>query len=102
MDRIEINVMTGERSVISLTAEEIAALPPAPESPRQIRKADLWRRATDQEAVTIDGLLTAQPVRLQRMWQDAMFLSTDDELYPAIEGALVTAFGAARAAELLA
>jgi hypothetical protein len=30
MDRIEVNVLTGEQTVIPLTPEEIAALPPPP------------------------------------------------------------------------
>jgi hypothetical protein len=103
MNRIEFNVLTGEQTVIALTPEEIAALPPPPPPPpRRIAKADIWRRATDAEAVTLDALLNAQPVRLRRMWADAQFLSTDDDLYPSVESALTTAFGAARAAELLA
>lgn len=103
MNGIEVNVITGEQTVIPLTAEEIAALPPPPPPPpRRIAKADIWRRATDAEAVTLDALLSAQPVRLRRMWADAQFLSTDDGLFPTVQAALVQAFGASRAAELLA
>jgi hypothetical protein len=103
MDRIEVNVLTGEQTVITLTPEEIAALPPPqPPPPRRIAKADIWRRCTEAEAETLDTLLNAQPVRLRRMWADAQFLSTDDEMFPAVEAALVNAFGAPRTAELLA
>ena len=102
MNRIEVNVITGEQTVIPLTPEEIAAIPPEPPpSPRRIAKADIWRRSTDAEAVTIDYLLNSQPVRLRRMWEDAQYLSTDDDLFPNVEAALVQAFGASRAAELL-
>jgi hypothetical protein len=103
MTRSEVNVLTGEQTVIPLTPEEIAALPPPPPPPpRIIAKADIWRRCTDAEAVTLDTLLNAQPIRLQRMWADAQFLSTGDEMFSAVETALITAFGATRAAQLLA
>lgn len=103
MHRIEVNILTGEKTVIALTPEEIAALPPPPPlPPRRIAKADIWRRVTDAEAVSLDALLNAQPVRLRRMWEDAQYLSTDDELYPQVEAALVGLFGASRTAELLA
>ncbi|WP_448950591.1 hypothetical protein [Labrys neptuniae] len=66
-----------------------------------VHKADIWRRATDAEATTIDAQLNAQSVRLRRMWQDSQTLSTMDELYPAVQAAFVSAFGAERAKELL-
>lgn len=79
--------------------------PPPPVEPSRvltrIYKADIWRRATDAEAVTIDGALQVQPVRMRRLWDDAQWLETTDELYPVLEAAFVTAFGAQRAAELL-
>lgn len=78
-------------------------LPPVLPLPVRTRifKADIWRRATDAEAVTIDAALQAQPVRLRRLWDDAQWLETTDELYPSLQAAFVAAFGAARAAELL-
>ena len=89
--------------VVPLTPEEIAALPPAPPPPpRVIAKADIWRRCTDAEAVTLDAMLKSQPIRKQRMWADSQYLSTDDDEFPAIETEFINAFGAARAAELLA
>lgn len=66
-----------------------------------IFKADIWRRATDAEAATIDAALNAQPVRLRRMWQDSQTLATSDEMYPLVSAAFAQAFGSARAAELL-
>jgi hypothetical protein len=103
MNRIEVNVITGEQTVIPLTPEEIAALPPAPPPlPRRIAKADIWRRCTNSEAEAVDSLLNAQPIRLQRMWADAQYLSTADELFPAVQTALSQAFGSERASQLLA
>lgn len=75
------------------------SLPPAP---RQIYKADIWRRATNAEADIMDAMLDSQPARLRRMWADAQYLQSDDELYATIEAALIGQFGATRAAELLA
>lgn len=70
--------------------------------PRVIYKADIWRRATDDEAVTMDTMLNSQSVRLRRMWADAVNLSEDDELFPVIHAALAAEFGEERAEELLA
>ena len=40
MERIQVNVQTGERQVIQLTAEEIAALPvPVPPTYQELRRA---------------------------------------------------------------
>ncbi|WP_454813753.1 hypothetical protein [Labrys neptuniae] len=79
----------------------IAFQAPAPAAKTVIFKADIWRRATDVEAATIDAQLNAQPVRLRRMWQDSQTLSTGDEMYPIVKAAFDAAFGGDRAAELL-
>lgn len=82
--------------------EIVAYEPPTPPPPpRIVYKADIWRRATDAEAEAMDAMLDSQPVRLRRMWTDATQLQSDDELFAVIEGALVSAFGAERAGELL-
>lgn len=72
--------------------------PPAP----MIAKDDIWRRATDDEAVQMRAALDSQPVRLQEIYNGATFISPDDELFAVLQGALITLFGEARAAELLA
>lgn len=46
-------------------------------------------------------MLNAQSVRLRRLWTDASYLDTSDDLYPVIHAAAVDLFGAARAAALL-
>jgi len=76
--------------------------PPPQPQPRIIYKADIWRRASNAEADTMDAMLDSQPARLRRMWADAQYLQSDDELYATIEAALTAQFGATRAAELLA
>ena len=100
----------GER--IALTPEEAAAWeaekaayeppPPPPPPPLTIFKADIWRRATDEEAEAMDAMLAAQPVRLRNIFRDAQTLSSDDELYPTLLAGLTQIVGAERAAELLA
>lgn len=71
-------------------------------APVKIYKADIWRRSTDVEAEVIDAALSSQPVRLRNLFRDAAFLSSDDELFEPLRAAFVSAFGAARASELLA
>lgn len=74
--------------------------PPPP--PTVIFKADIWRRATEAEAETLDALLSAQPARLRRMWSDSQTLMSSDEMYPVVLAAVTQAFGENRASELLA
>lgn len=64
-------------------------------------KADVWRRCTDSEAALLDAALSAQPVRLRRMWDDATFISSTDELYSTLKAGITAIIGAKRAGELL-
>lgn len=75
---------------------------PEPDPVTITYKADIWRRATDAEAEIMDQMLNAQPIRMRRMWTDAVHLMSNDELFATIQAALTAAFGEARAAELLA
>lgn len=94
---------TGEIKTIALTPEEIAALPISPpQIPlTKIFKHNIWRKATDAEAVAIKAGLLQQPVRLQELWQSVSYISTTDELYTALRAGFVAAFGEARTNELL-
>ena len=78
-------------------------LPPIPEPIvlTKIFKSDIWRKATDAEAVTIKAGLLQQPVRLQELWQSVSYISTTDELYTALRAGFVAAFGETRTNELL-
>ncbi len=75
--------------------------PPEPAPFTMIPKDIIWRRATDDEAEQMEEVLSAQPVRLRRIYEGAGFISTSDELYGVLEGALVQLFGLQRAKELL-
>lgn len=70
--------------------------------PPRTYKADIWRRATDEEAEIIDAMLSAQPIRLRRLWADSEYLAHTDELWLMISSAAIQAFGETRAGELLA
>lgn len=64
--------------------------------------ADLWRRATDEEAEAIDQTMGAQPLRIRRIFTSALEYRSDDEMWSLLMGAATQLFGEARAAELLA
>ena len=64
-------------------------------------KADVWRRCTDAAATLLDAALNSQPVRLRRMWDDATFILSTDELYSTLKAGITAIIGAKRAGELL-
>ena len=74
---------------------------PEPELPRRIYKADIFRRSSEAEAVTIVAILGQQSVRLQQIWANALYISTGDDFYPMIAAAFAGTFGSVRAGELL-
>jgi hypothetical protein len=65
-------------------------------------KADIWRRVTDEEAEIIDATLNTLPVRKQRLYNDAQFISHSDEMFTELMAGFVAAFGEERAEEILA
>jgi len=78
---------------------------PTPGGPAQVRriyKADIWRRATEEEAAVMDNLMKAATPKWRWIWADSMYLQSDDEAFSRVESALKTAFGEKRTAELLA
>lgn len=75
--------------------------PPILPEKTKLYKADVWRRCTATEAELLDSALAVQPVRLRRMWDDALFISTADELYGVLLAGISAVLGATRAAELL-
>jgi hypothetical protein len=76
--------------------------PPPPLPPGRTYKADIWRRATDEEAEVIDAQLNAQPLKLRNLFRDAQYLDHADEYFIQMKAGFVGAFGQARADELLA
>ena len=76
--------------------------------PPSTSKADIWRRATDAEAETIDALLRdpppdlgMSPVKLRRLWDDATSIDHTDPLFGTIRAIAVQHFGETRADALL-
>lgn len=76
--------------------------PEAPNLPARIAKNAIWERATDAEAEAMEMMLKQQHVRVRRIYEGATHISTDHELFTLLSGAMTQAFGADRAAELLA
>ena len=77
------------------------AQPPNLPVKTKLFKAEVWRRCTDSEAALLDAALNSQPVRLRRMWDDATFISSTDELYNTLKAGITAIIGAKRAGELL-
>lgn len=65
-------------------------------------KADLYRRATDEEAEKIEQALMTAPVRQRRLFESALYLDHADAEFAAMHAALVDLFGEDRADALLA
>ncbi|WP_426313461.1 hypothetical protein ACN9MF_17820 [Methylobacterium fujisawaense] len=78
-------------------------LPPAPPPvPALTFKKDIWVRATDEEAETIEQVLSQQSLRKQRIYAEAQYLDHADPLYGELYAGFVQAFGKERADQLLA
>lgn len=106
MDRIEVNVQTGEVSVVPLTAEEIAAAQEAaanlPPPVYGVYKTTIISRMSDDELAAFKAGMDAAPLRQQMMWNDCQSVQSDSPLFPVLQAAFAGAFGEARAAEILA
>lgn len=68
----------------------------------RIAKDAIWRRASDEEAETMEALLAAQPVRIRRIYEGATHIQSGDELFGLLEAGMKALFGDERAAQLLA
>lgn len=75
---------------------------PVPVQPVITYKKDIWLRATDEEAETIEQVLSQQSVRKQRIYAEAQYLDHADPLFEELLAGFVTAFGEERAGQLLA
>lgn len=70
--------------------------------PPRTFKADIWRRATEQEAEAIEAMLSQQSARIRGLWYDSSYILHTDELFQLAWDNAVQAFGEGRAGELLA
>ncbi|CAO4176072.1 hypothetical protein [Methylorubrum populi] len=75
---------------------------PVPVQPVITYKKDIWVRATDEEADTIEHVLAQQTTRKQRIFNEATYLDHADPLFAELLAGFVTAFGTERAGQLLA
>lgn len=77
--------------------------PPAPPpSAARVYKATMFRKMTDAEYEAYLQIRAGFPPRLQAIFDAAEYLSSDDEFWPALVAAAEQAYGAERAAEILA
>lgn len=77
-------------------------LPTPPAAPVITYPADLWRRCTEAEAGTIMDQVAKMPVRQQMIFNRATVYDHSDPDFVQLLGLMTQAFGAERAAELLA
>jgi hypothetical protein len=89
------------RCILDVDAKTFTPIVLPPPSPI-LDKADIWRRATDAEAETIVQALGQQSVRKQRLFNDAQYIDLTDPDFADLQQGFVAAFGADRAAQLLA
>ncbi len=91
MNRIETNVITGEQTVIPLTPEEIAALPPLPGpvvpvsvTPRQVRLLLHSQNLLSQ----VEAIIAASDEPTRIAWEYALEFRRDDPLLLQLAGNL--------------
>jgi hypothetical protein len=90
------------RQVYNPGAKTLSAPPVLPSAAPRTAKADIWRRCSDAQAVTLANLLSQRTVREQGMFNDANFLSHGDPEYPTLYAAVSNALGKTEADRILA
>lgn len=77
---------------------------PAPGGPRpsQISKDAIWRRASQTEVDAMDTEMRSQPVVVQRIYEGATHIESDDALFALLVVTMEQLFGEEKAARLLA
>jgi hypothetical protein len=77
-------------------------VPPEPPRPFTLYKTDIEGRMTDDELTAFDTALSAATVRARRLWTDCQMVHSDDPFFATLTTQLTAAFGADRAAIILA
>ncbi|MCJ2030710.1 hypothetical protein MKK50_15140 [Methylobacterium sp. J-043] len=105
---IELQGWEGEKphnefgmKIFDPVAKTFTDIPVAPQ-PIVTFKKDIWVRATDPEAETIEVVLAQQTTRKQRIFNEATYLDHADPFFVELKAGFVSAFGKKRAEELLA
>jgi hypothetical protein len=68
----------------------------------QLFKTDIIARMTDPELATFVSAMDAAPLRQRLMWSECQTVWSTDPYFPVLQAAMQAAFGASRAAEILA
>lgn len=93
----EINFITGEVMEHDWTPPSVSLPEPVP----IIDAIDLWQRATNEEAETIEGYMAQAPARVRNIFRVANTFRGDHELFGMLKDAAETLFSPERAAALL-
>lgn len=80
----------------------IEAATPAPVAPKITYKADVWRRASPEQAAVIDTELTKLDVRMRRLWDDAAYLDHSQPEFLLLQQTMTAAFGKTETDRILA
>lgn len=83
-------------------AGDIAPFVDLEPAPYQIAKTTPWLRMTDDEAATMDGVMSQTDARLKQIYMAATYLASNDPLWATLHQMLSDQFGEERADELLA
>ena len=79
---------------------ELWSTPPV-NNKNKIYKTIIWKRCTDEEYNTIKLAMSQTSARYQSIFDDAAYISQEDELYPLVLSVATASVGEERALELL-
>ena len=92
--------------MITLSAEEankftaLWSTPPV-NNKNKVYKTTIWKRCTDEEYNTLKLAMSQTSARYQAIFDDAAYISQEDELYPLVLSVATASVGEERALELL-
>lgn len=86
----------------AMAAGNIGPYTAPPPPPYQISKTTPWLRMTEDEAATMDAVMSETGARLKQIYMAATYLASNDPLWATLHEMLANAFGSARADQLLA
>jgi len=106
-NRIEIDVVTGEETIIPYTDEENAEaelyLLNQPEPSYQLYKSTFINRMDeDIEAEVMEAVLAAAPAKMRMLFNSVEYFVSNDPLFSELHAAIAATLGTERADQLLA
>lgn len=106
MNKMLVDLATGETSIVPMTAEEIAAQEAMAAAvaalPYSLYKTDIISRMTDEEVEAFDTALAGASARLRRMWLDCQKVESDSPFFAGLKASFAAQLGDERAEAILA